>query len=117
MDVGGPDHVAVLTVCGEVDAATVGDLAAALDVVVRDHDRHVVIDATGVTFIDSTGISTILDAQRRLNRSRRRLGVACGPASPLGRALAMTGLDHTFDCHGTLGDAVAALHAAPLLGR
>ena len=114
---GGTADVAVLTVSGEVDAATVADLADALDGVVRGHDRHVVVDASGVTFIDSTGVSAIMDAQRRLNRTRRRLGVVCEPGSPLGRALSMTGLDHSFDCHDDLDGAMSTLQDAPLLGR
>src|SRR4051794_10541231 len=89
VEVGGTDYVVVVTVRGEVDAATVGALSDVLDDIVRAHERHAVVDATGVTFIDSTGVSAIMDAQRRLNRSRRRLGVACDAQSALGRALAM----------------------------
>jgi anti-anti-sigma factor len=117
VDVGGTAGVAVLRVRGEVDAASAGDLAAALDGVLRDHPRHVVLDAAGVTFIDSNGVSVIMDAQRRLNRTRRRLAVACRPASALAGALATTGLHHSLEVHPAVADAIAALEGAPLLGR
>jgi anti-sigma B factor antagonist len=115
VDAGGP--VLLLRVGGEVDASTAGALGEAFDLAVREHEGHVVLDAGGVTFIDSTGISTLVAGMRRLNRTRRRLALACEPASPLGRALEMTGLHHTFDVHRTADAAVAALAGAPLLGR
>ncbi len=117
VDVGATAGVTVLTVRGEVDAASVAVLAGGFDTVVREQPGHVVLDAAGVTFIDSTGVSAIVDGQKRLNRTRRRLAVACEPASPLGRALAMTGLHHSLQVHPAADDAVAALRTAPLLGR
>jgi len=109
--------VVVLTAAGELDAHTVGDLSGAVDIAVTGHERHVVIDAAGISFIDSTGITTLVAAMRRLNRSRRRLAIACAASSPTGRALAMTGLDRSFELHPTVDRAVAALADAPLLGR
>ena len=109
--------VVVLVAAGEVDAHSVNDLGAAFESVVTEHDRHVVIDAAGITFIDSTGITALVAGMRRLNRSRRRLALACAPGSPLGRALAMTGLDRSFEVHPTAEAAIGALSAAPLLGR
>jgi anti-sigma B factor antagonist len=111
------DPVVVLTARGEVDASAVPVLAGALDRAIADQQRHVVIDAAGITFIDSTGVSCLVSGMRRLNRTRRRLAVACRSDSPLGRALEMTGLDHSFDIHATVDGAVAALASAPLLGR
>jgi anti-sigma B factor antagonist len=111
------DAVVLLTARGEVDAASVGDLGGALERAIVDHERHVVLDAAGITFIDSTGVSCLMGGLRRLNRTRRRLALACGSGSALGRALEMSGLDHTFDVHPTADAAVAALASAPLLGR
>jgi len=109
--------VVLLEARGDVDASAVSELGGALDSAIRDHEGHVVLDADGITFIDSTGVSVLVTAMRRLNRTRRRLALACGNASPLGRALEMTGLDHSFDVHPTAEAAVAALATAPLLGR
>jgi anti-sigma B factor antagonist len=111
------EPVVLLVATGEVDAHTVSDLSAALDAAIVQHDRHVAVDANGITFIDSTGISALVAGMRRLNRSRRRLAVACEPGSSLGRALRMTGLNHTFDVHPAADRAVAALADAPMLGR
>ncbi len=107
----------VVTAAGEVDAASVAALDSALDEAIREHDHHVVLDACGVTFIDSTGITLLVGGMRRLNRTRRRLALACATSGPVGRALEITGLDHTFECHATAEGAVGALADAPLLGR
>ena len=115
LDATGP--VVVLTASGEVDAHTVGELTAAVDTAVTEHERHVVIDAEAISFIDSTGITALVAAMRRLNRSRRRLALACDASSATGKALAMTGLDRMFELHPTVERAVAALSDAPLLGR
>jgi anti-sigma B factor antagonist len=115
--VGATEPVVIVAVAGEVDAATVGGLTDALDEAIRAHDRHVVIDAVEVSFIDSTGITAMVAGMRRLNRTRRRLAVACPADSPLGRALAVSGLDRTLEVHGTVGAATEALSSAPLLGR
>lgn len=111
------DRVVVLTAAGEMDSATVQRLDAALDDAIRDHEGHVVLDAAGVTFIDSTGISSLVSGLRRLNRARRRLALAFAAGGPLARALEVTGLDHTFECHATTESAICALTGAPLIGR
>ena len=71
------DPVVVITAAGELDAATVGRLDSAIDEAIREHEHHVVLDASGVSFVDSTGITALISGLRRLNRSRRRLALAC----------------------------------------
>ena len=111
------DPVVVITAAGELDAATVGRLDSAIDEAIREHEHHVVLDASGVSFVDSTGITALISGLRRLNRSRRRLALACTAGGPVGRALEITGLDHTFECHATAQDAVDTLSGAPLIGK
>lgn len=111
------DPVVVLAVSGEMDATTTGRLDSALDAAIRDHEHHVVLDVGEVTFIDSTGVTALVSGLRRLNRSRRRMAIACSAGGAVGRSLEVTGLDHTFECHETLREAVDALSGAPLIGR
>ena len=110
------DPVVLVTIAGEMDAATIDRLEAALEEATRDHELHVVVDADGISFVDSTGITTLVVAQRRLNRSRRRLALVTS-GGQLSRALRITGLDHSFDCFPSVDAAVGALDGAPLIGR
>ncbi|MEA2125657.1 MAG: anti-sigma factor antagonist [Solirubrobacteraceae bacterium] len=115
--IGRTSPVVVLTATGEMDAATVSRLDAVIDEAISEHGCHVVLDAAAVTFVDSTGITSLISGLRRLNRSRRRLALAFPAGGPLHRALEVTGLDHTFECHPSVDDAVSALDGAPLIGR
>jgi anti-anti-sigma factor len=108
--------VVVVSAAGDVDAATTPALEEALDGAIREHERHVVLDGRDIGFIDSTGISAIIAAMRRLNRARRRFALVHGPGA-LARSLQVTGLDRTLEVHATVDSAVAELAEAPLLGR
>ena len=62
---------------GEIDMATVSVLETALAGLSRD----VVIDADGVSFMDSTGLKAILDARDRLASEGRTLSVHNRPTA------------------------------------
>lgn len=117
VEIGRTHPVVLIGAAGELDASGVGRVDEAVDEAIREHDCHVVLDTRAVTFIDSTGITALIGALRRLNRARRRLAVVIAPAGPVARALELTGLDHTFECHPAVDDAVADLAGAPLIGR
>ena len=98
----------VIALRGELDVATVGSLRGVLGPAVDDPDtRLVVVDLTEVTFIDSTGLMTLLNALRRLVRRGGRLVLACSNPTVL-RLFAITGTDTTLH---VLPDRRAALSA------
>ena len=65
------DGSPLVSLSGEIDAATVGRLEACLDAVVRGGARTVTIGLAGVTFMDSSGINAILELRRRLGPGGR----------------------------------------------
>jgi anti-sigma B factor antagonist len=58
---------------GEVDLATVPDLQTKLEVLVNATDDDLVLDCTGLEFIDSTGIGMVVYAHQALGVLGRRL--------------------------------------------
>jgi anti-sigma B factor antagonist len=70
--------VRVLHCGGEIDMATAPLLRDALAAV---HDADVLVDLRDTTFVDSTGLSALLNALRRLTRAGRRLAIACPPGA------------------------------------
>jgi anti-sigma B factor antagonist len=72
------DEVGTITVSGELDLATVPLLSAA----VAEHDDAglLVLELTSVTFIDSTGVRVLIEADRSCARSGSRLVVLAGGA-------------------------------------
>jgi anti-sigma B factor antagonist len=81
---------------GEIDHVTTQLVADALRRVTLDGSGPVVLDLTGTTFIDSAGISTLLNGLRRLTRMRRKLIVVC-PPGPARRMFELLGLVDTFE--------------------
>jgi anti-sigma B factor antagonist len=60
-----PNH-SVLELEGELDIASIASLQPAIDTVINDGRRHLVLDAAHVTFCDSYGLWTLLQAQRNI---------------------------------------------------
>jgi anti-sigma B factor antagonist len=89
------DDAVVMTVVGEVDAATSDDLWAALNqALVGDVDR-LVLDVSGVEFIDSSGLRALVQAHRTIVE-RQGVFVLRGPNETFRRLLDVTGLDEVF---------------------
>jgi anti-anti-sigma factor len=75
---------------GEIDAATVGRLAACLDAVAGSNPETVSIGFAEVTFMDSSGINALLDLRRTLGSEARIHLRDCSPA--IRRMCDVTGL-------------------------
>jgi anti-sigma B factor antagonist len=76
----------VVTVTGELDVLTARRLMPQLDDIVRRHQGDAVIDLSQAEFIDSFGLTVLLNTQRRLARQGRGLTVICGDG-PVRRAI------------------------------
>jgi anti-sigma B factor antagonist len=90
VETSGDEHVTVLTVTGELDLATSPALEAELERASTGPEL-VILDLRGVSFMDSTGLSLLVKAQRRAHEARRRLAVVKGGAQ-VQRLLTLTGV-------------------------
>jgi anti-sigma B factor antagonist len=80
---------------GECDLASAPVLREALRPMVPPEVSEVVIDASQLEFIDSTGLGVILGAHRRLTESGGVLKIA-GAKGGVQRVLRVTGLDRAI---------------------
>lgn len=90
---------------GALDIATSPSVRAAL-VDAADKGRHeIIVDLTGLTFLDSTGLGALIGAHRRAaeHSGRVRLIVKDGP---IARLLNITGLMRVFAVYATLDAAL-----------
>jgi anti-anti-sigma factor len=71
-------------------------------------DGRVILDLTGVTFMDSTAIGAMISARKTAGMERGRFAVVCRPGD-IRRMLEYTGLDATFDVEETRDAAAAKL--------
>jgi len=94
------DRVVVLLV-GEVDIFTTGDLRERLGELIAQHHTDIVVDLTGVTFIDSTGLGVLVGALRSVRSRGGRVQLVTSSPSIL-KALRITALSKLFTVHPDL---------------
>jgi anti-anti-sigma factor len=102
------DQVAVIAPAGEVDLVTVHEVRDALTRAASSC-RRVVLDLRQVTFMDSSGLRLLVEAQQEAERDGFAFAVVRGPAS-LERLFEVTGLDGRLDL---FDDPAAAVDGAP----
>jgi anti-sigma B factor antagonist len=78
---------------GEVDVSTAPDVEARLLAYVEEANGDAVIDCGGLTFIDSTGLSMLIKAQRITPQPL----VLTDLSDAARRILTIAGLDQVFD--------------------
>ena len=86
----------VITVSGEIHVSTAPEFQRRLDAAISRGKTAVVLDLSGTEFIDSTGLSVILNGLRRVTRQRGRMAIVCTNPTVL-RLFEITRLDSTFD--------------------
>jgi anti-sigma B factor antagonist len=97
----------VVTVAGEVDIYTSPELKGALANAAADGCTLVVVDLTGVSFIDSSGLGVLVGALRRAREAGGDLRLVAGDDA-VSRIMKITGLDKVFSMHATADDAMGA---------
>ncbi len=81
---------------GELDLSTVDKVERALAEAERGSPPLVLIDLSALTFLDSTGLRTIVTADQRAREAGRRVAVVKGPET-VHRVFTITGLDERLD--------------------
>lgn len=95
----------LVAVTGEVDIATSPRLRAVLAERPRT-EGLLVLDLTAVTFMDSSGLSVVLNLQRETTAAGERLAVVC-PPGPARLLLEVTGVDTELPLFATRDAALA----------
>lgn len=103
-----PSGAAVVAVSGELDHHTSPELTRALRDVPFTPDTPTIIDLTGLTYCDSTGITVLVTAYQRAKRQDSGLVVA-GLDRNLMRVFQIVGLDQILTFVPTVADAVGLL--------
>ena len=103
--------VHTVSVAGELDQSTAPELRTALADAIGDQTRGLLVDLSDCNFIDSTGLSLLVETKRRLAEDQRRFGVCCADAD-VRRLLELTGIDQAVNLFDTRAEAVAALSNA-----
>lgn len=81
---------------GELDLSTVEKVESELGAVDARDEKLVVLDLSGLSFLDSTGLRLMVTANQRAQEGGRRLVIVKGP-EPVQRVFSITKLDETLD--------------------
>jgi anti-sigma B factor antagonist len=100
-----------VSVSGELDQSTAPELRTAL-ANVFDGPGGVLVDLSDCAFIDSTGLSLLVETKRHLAEESRPFGVCC-PDADVRRLLELTGIDQAVGLFDTRAEAISQLSAAP----
>ena len=108
VDVTRTGYGALLEIAGELDIATVPHVRAALAAEPLASAAAVVVDLTGLTFMDSTGLSALIELSHDLASRAGRMAIAC-PEGPARLLLDVTGVAEQLSVLDTREQAEAAL--------
>jgi anti-sigma B factor antagonist len=99
------DGVYVVSPAGELDLYTCPEFKQELLGVISSGARHVVVDLSLTTFVDSTALGVLLRGVERLKAADGRLSVVC-PDENILRVFQVTGLHRVFEIHSSRADAL-----------
>jgi anti-anti-sigma factor len=91
---------------GEIDLATVELLDMAVDNALKDGLKEVVVDMTKVSFMDSTGIRSLLTNAERINEAGGKMAIVLS-GGPVARTLSVTGVDALLSIYDSIAEATA----------
>jgi anti-sigma B factor antagonist len=100
------DNVTILDLEGEIDIYTATELKEALLQAIAGGARRVLVDATKVTFMDSSGLSVLIGGEQRLRPLGGSLVVAC--SKRVERLLTVAGLLHVLARYPNRDEALRA---------
>lgn len=100
-------QILVLTVHGDTDMHVVGELEARLLEAIGEAPTALVLDLTGVTFLDSMALGVLLGGLRGMGETGGQLRVVT-PRTEIRRIFEVTMLDQLFDIDSSRDEAVAA---------
>ena len=101
----------VLQVTGRVDGETAPQLERGFRQWIADADRNLILDLSGLDYISSAGLSTVLGAGKTIDRQGGRLLIS-GLSDRLKRIFVFSGLDSLFPMFATTEAALASCTAS-----
>jgi anti-anti-sigma factor len=109
LEVSRQGDVVIARLDGEIDLANTPTVSAAVLEAVPNDAVGLVIDLSGVRYIDSVGIRMLFTFVRSLHASRQGMAIAVPPDSPVRNLLKITHLDEATAFRASIDDAIVAL--------
>jgi anti-sigma B factor antagonist len=101
----------VARISGEIDISNVAAVKRKLTEAVTSAARGLVVDISGTTYLDSSGVYLLFDLQRALEGRQQQLCVVAPPTTPSTRVLLITGFDRIVPVTSTVETALEKVGA------
>src|SRR5947207_14680700 len=105
----------ITAISGDLDIACVPAVREHLLGILGPHVSRIVVDLSGVTFCDASGLAVLIGASRRAWLLGGVLRLAA-PSPPVTAVLGLTGLDLQFEIFATVQAAISAPARPRVLG-
>jgi anti-anti-sigma factor len=106
------EHGAAVIVEGDLDLDTAPLLATEIERQISEGHRHLVVDLTSASFLDSTSMGALLRSIRPLCDEPGAAVVIAGAGGIVARGLRTSGIDQLFTMFGTRDEAARGLETA-----
>ncbi|WP_051201802.1 STAS domain-containing protein [Ferrimonas senticii] len=99
------DRVVVQVQEARLDAASAPKFKAAIEAVLQEGEKRIVLDLSQVNFMDSSGLGAVVAVLKQLNGGEIRV---VGLQKAVKELFRLTRMDRIFQCHEDLESAMAS---------
>ena len=103
------DDVVVARLTGELDISAAGRTGKRIAEAVPSSARGLVVDMSGLEFMDSSGVSMLFNLARQVGSHRQQLRVVAPPGRPVSRVLEIVEFGRAAPVDADLDSAVAEI--------
>lgn len=100
------ERYSVVHVSGEIDVYTAPALRERLDEEIDKGRHHLVVDLSGVTFMDSTGLGVLVGRLKLIRVNEGSMRIVCAHDRVL-KVFTITGLDKVFEIFPSVDQATS----------
>ncbi|HVE91152.1 MAG TPA: STAS domain-containing protein [Actinomycetota bacterium] len=109
LDLSERDGIIVGTLDGEIDFSNARSVGEQVLGSVSNEAVGVVLDMSGIRYLDSAGVSMFFEVVRQLEVTRQRLALVLPQHAPLRRLLSITSLDAQVEMCESVDDCIRGL--------
>ncbi|GLU49130.1 STAS domain-containing protein [Nocardiopsis ansamitocini] len=104
------NHSVIVSVEGELDIATAGDLRENVQNAIDAHGPWLILDFSALEFMDSSGLNAVINAYRLVRERGGSLALAA-PNERVTKVIRLVGLHRQVPVHRTVSAALIAMEA------
>lgn len=112
VSIDGDDEIVIARVSGEIDLASADIVGGELAGAVPNRALGLIVDLSGTSYLDSSGVSLVFELAERLRRRQQQLRLVVPAAAPLRRVLRIVDAGGAVPMVETVEEAAAQIRLA-----